>query len=331
MSARPWLSLVMAAGAIGVFAYSAHLARAQDSPASAAEALSGTVLADGALNLTMVETLPSTTAAAKPFSARISIDSTTPIDYGDDVVVSIWITPSQGIDMKDVRLHPKGALASIYQAAELVPKDPLAPEKGGKTMVAGVPCRNDFLNRPAGVPFVVSCRLTNDYSDWLGWFDTDTLIGSGKQQIEVEIVLQKGVDGRVTYYESSNIDFASPKSAVIIGGFFGALLWAFFLTISRSAPTAVPAPVKSWREVFTRASRESPQAFVGVGRGLWLIMRSSLLGSAVALVLIVMAQTTEGFEPPISVRIQDFWGGMMVGILSVPLAKWIREKLGAAL
>jgi hypothetical protein len=330
MSARSWLARAVAAGAIGILACSLQPVSAQDSPASPTEALSGDDSAEGEPDSNEADAPPAAAVVARPFTARIAVDSSTPVNYGDDVVVSIWITPAEGIDMQDVRLHPKGALASIYRAAERAPEDPLTPAKAGDTMIAGVPCRNDLLNRPAGVPFVVSCRLTRNVSDWRGWFDADTLIGSGKQQIEAEIVLQKGVDGKVIYYESADIDFVSPKSAVILGGFFGALLWVLFLTISQPAPTAAPVPVKSWREVFARANREMPQAFVHAGRGLWRIVRSALLGSAVALVLIVMAQTTEGFDPPISVRIQDFWGGMMVGILSVPLAKWLREKLGAA-
>jgi hypothetical protein len=329
MNTRSCLSSAAAAGAIAILAYAIQPVSAQDSPASHA-ASSALESAEEVLNPNDADVPPVAAVAARPFTARIAIDSITPINYGDDVVVSIWITPAEGIDMEDVRLHPKGALASIYRAAERAAKDPLAPVKSGDTMIAGVQCRNDLLNRPAGVPFVVSCRLTRDAPGWQGWFDTDTLIGSGKQQIEAEIVLQKGDDGKVIYYESADIDFVSPKSAVILGGFFGALLWVLFLTISQPAPTTAPVPFKSWREVFARANREMPQAVVRVGQGLWRIVRSALLGSAVALVLIVMAQTTEGFDPPISVRIQDFWGGMMVGLLSVPLAKWIREKLGAA-
>lgn len=329
MKTRPWLSLV-ATGTIVVLAWIA-LPLAARTPSVPAATSSDAEPADDALDAIKDEEPSAAAATGRPFTARIAIDSSTPINYGDDVVVSIWITPSNGIEMQDVRLQPKGALASIYRSSERAPSDPLAPGKSESATIAGVPCRNDLLNRPAGVPFVVSCRLTSYYSGWQRWFDTDALIGSGKQQIEAQIVLQQGVDGQAIYYESAYVDFVSPKSAVILGGFFGALLWAFFLTISQPAPATQPVQVKNWREIFTRANGAMPQAALSASQGIWRILRSSLLGCAVALVLIVMAQSTEGFEPPISVRIQDFWGGMMVGILSVPLAKWIRDKLGAAL
>ena len=42
-----------------------------------------------------------------------------------------------------------------------------------------------------------------------------------------------------------------------------------------------------------------------------------------------LAQSTDGMDPPISIRIQDFWGGVVVGLLSIPLSRWIGDQISA--
>lgn len=276
---------------------------------------------------TPVEPLVDGTDPGKPFTARLAIDSRTPVDYGDNVVISVWITPHEILEVKDVRIHPKGDLTTIYQSTER-----LSPDLSDKKLyprgelISGASCRTELTSRPAGVPFVATCQLTNLRSGLLRWFDVSALLGSGRQQVEIEINLQDGTDTS-TYFEFGGVDFVSPKSAVILGGFFGALLWVLFLNMSAPLGTFPLTPIASWKDMFARGMKALPHRSLVFIRKTWLVLRSALLGGATALVLIVMANTTEGFEPPISIRIQDFWGGMMVGLLSVQLSKWIRAKL----
>lgn len=263
-----------------------------------------------------------------PFTAQIKVDTPAPVDYGDDIVFSVWITPSTGLEMNQVRIHPKGALATIYKHSEIVNTNPVANEKPVLATVNGVPCRLDVLNRPANIPFVATCRLTSMAQGWHRWFDANTLIVPGEGEVEAEIVLQVGTE-TATYYERKTLPFTSPNSAVITGGFCGALLWALFLALSRPMGRRRELSLASWREVWNAFNSGLPHHLINLILATWDVLRASLLGSFVAMVLIIAAQSTEGFEPPISVHIQDFWGGLMIGILSVPLAKWIREKFGA--
>jgi len=56
--------------------------------------------------------------------------------------------------------------------------------------------------------------------------------------------------------------------------------------------------------------------------------RSGLLGGLCAIILILVAGISEGGQPPIAISIEDFWGGVIVGLFSLPIATWIVDKVG---
>jgi hypothetical protein len=290
------------------------LAWAQDQPILKND--SGT---DGANAATDEATL---VAAGKPFTARISIDSHTPVAYGDDVIISVWITPREDLDLQYVRLHPKGELTDIYKSQDLVPS---TDANEAPTQVSGANCRVSSQGHPKGEPFVAICQLTNLRTGWLRWTDWNTLVDSGRQQVEVEIGLQNGVDATAVYYEFATLDFVSPKVAVVLGGFFGAFLYTLIALCM--VPVGDPPLIKGWRDMIRRSWAQLPQTLLSLLYFLWRVARSSLLGGVTAMVLIILAKSSEGFEPPISLHIQDFWGGLLIGLLSVHLSKWVKDKL----
>ena len=258
-----------------------------------------------------------------PFSARIEIDTRQPVSYGNDVNISVWITPIDTIQLDQVRLHPKGTLAAIYRSKEEIPKD--LREEGGASMAPGVSCKfNDQSPRP-GIPFVVTCELESLENGWNQWFDPSVLIDSGRQRFEVEISLRDGPGAITTYHEIGTVEFVSPKAAVVLGGFIGALILSFLTFVAR--PTSSAPVLTSWREFGERLWKASPQSTASLGFAAWDIVRRALLGGVTAMVLIILAKSSEGFEAPISVQIQDFWGGLLVGLVSVNLAKLVLKKL----
>lgn len=258
-----------------------------------------------------------------PFTARVEIDTRQPVSYGDDVNISIWITPIDAIQLEQVRIHPKGTLAAIYRSTETIPKDLL--EEGESPIAQGAICKfSDQSPRP-GIPFVATCELESLENGWNQWFDPTVLIDSGRQRFEVEIALRDGPGAITTYHEIGTIEFVSPKAAVVLGGFIGALILSFLTFVAR--PTGSAPTLTSWKEFWGRLWKASPQNTASLGFAAWDIVRRALLGGVTAMVLIILAKSSEGFEAPISLQIQDFWGGLLVGLVSVNLANWVLKKL----
>jgi hypothetical protein len=92
-------------------------------------------------------------------------------------------------------------------------------------------------------------------------------------------------------------------------------------------PLRDPPIIKGWKDLTTRGWAQLPQTSVSAWYTFWRVVRSSLLGGVTAMVLIILAKSSEGFEPPISVNVRDFWGGLLIGLLSVRLSKWVKDKL----
>lgn len=263
-------------------------------------------------------------ASGVPFTARLSVESPMPIVYGDDVVISALISAQAGLDISAVRVRPKGVLQALYQDGGV------GKSEGGELPTEGIDCPVGGGSLAAGQSILITCRLTGNAAGWKQLFDWNALLDARNAQMEIVIELRDGVDDTSRYYEYISADFVSPKAHVILGGFFGAALWAFFLTLPVAAAPIATAEPMGWRALLKKMSRSLPGLLVSSGSVIGRVLRSALLGGFTALVLIVIAKGTEGLDPPVSVRIQDFWGGMMIGILSTPLAQWLREKYSSA-
>jgi hypothetical protein len=263
--------------------------------------------------------------ATPAFKARIEIDNKQPVSYGDDVHISVWITPHKNLDVDHVRLHPKGNLLTLYHSTEEVRQELSGAQR--VTVEQGIPCRTRELNHRAGVPFVVSCGMDSLQNGWKQWFDQNSLLDSGRQRFEIEIALEEGPGAVTRYYEVGSIEFVSPKAAVVLGGFFGALVLSLLTFVSK--PIGDPPKLGSWKEIAVRLRKTSPQRFASLGFGALDVLRKALLGGVTAMVLIILAKSSEGFEAPVSLRIQDFWGGLLVGLISGQLANWVMNKIAS--
>jgi hypothetical protein len=95
--------------------------------------------------------------------------------------------------------------------------------------------------------------------------------------------------------------------AIFAGGLAGALLLALFLWIERLLTN------KNVREAW--------------GRNLLVMGALGLRGGLMAIMALLLSTTTQGAGSPVSLSVNDFSGGVLVGLFSYPLATWISSTL----
>lgn len=240
---------------------------------------------------------------AKPYTAVVEIQSTGPTVYLDPVFVSIRITPLRAIDVDQIVVQPLGLLKTIY------------PHEGD-----GWPCRvGDNAGLP-GRPFVVTCEVGDPRSLPHLLANPAVFFAPSRQKLVIEVRLRENAN-EVNFYEEVFVEFGAPKIGVVYGGFFGALLLAVFTALRSQIEASRPGPGSLSARVMSGAGH--------VVRAIWRIIAMSIVGGICALVLILLAQVSEGMSPPISIRVQDFWGGVVVGLFSVPLSRWMADRFGS--
>lgn len=252
--------------------------------------------------------------SAKPYAAEVTVDGSV-ATYFDPLEVTVRITPISDTEFSRIRLLPQGVLARMY------PIDaPAEADSGGEV---GVDCRFGPSNRLKERPFIATCML-EPLPGWGRVTTAELLTRPGTQRLTVEVGVVEG-GAEVLYYEELSHAFAAPKEGVVLGGFIGAVVLALLLALQvRSSRDVVT--FESWGAVRTEAKRLPLRALGLIPFG-WDVLLKSMLGGVCAMVLIVLAETTEGAASPLSLRVQDFWGGVLVGLFSVPLAQWMVERL----
>ncbi len=187
----------------------------------------------------------------------------------------------------------------------------------------------------AGTTLVVTCPLGAGARSL--WRPNTWLLAPGQQQVLFRITTTddsespsaanntdtESADSENVYYEEVPITFRAPLGAIFLGGLTGALLLALFTAVRMGlGMPAVRLEVGGWDSLKGVAQRFEvwvlnlfPQA--------WKMLLETVLGGICAIILILLAQSTEGLNPPISIKIQDFWGGVVTGLFSIPLSRWI--------
>lgn len=276
----------------------------------------------------------------RPYDIKAEIDTPLPVTYGDRILISVWLTPHADSSITDVYMYPKGSINDIYTPDNTDPlaraKDASSAREAKRGAAPSTKCIFSGDDVKPGVPFLVRCSLAPlPLRESLYRM---IFMPPARQKVELVIIVPEyptsddpdAATRNVHYYETVDIDFASSKLTIIFGGFAGALLLSFFMAMS--TPVQVPRLEGNvtWRSLILDILKSTPRMTHHLYYLFRRTARQALLGSACALVLIVTAQSTDGFAPPISIRIQDFWGGLVIGLLSVPLAKWLRTKLQKA-
>lgn len=105
------------------------------------------------------------------------------------------------------------------------------------------------------------------------------------------------------------VTMLSSPAAVICGGILGALLLTLFTglyPLLRSRPKNI----------------EETTADL-----IWSMFASSLMGAILAMLIIAITRGTSSITLPVVIKVEDFVGGLMVGMFSHVLAPWLAEKL----
>jgi hypothetical protein len=139
----------------------------------------------------------------------------------------------------------------------------------------------------------------------------------------------KAQDGDDSASITTRIPVVPPLVAVFYGGMVGALMLALFRGLApflKVLPTFTRRTPFSWRELLERAYQTTGLAlsFVLVTTA-WLV-----LGGICAMMIIILTKASTGDLSPIKVEINDFIGGVLVGLLSFPVVKWLQKRLAFA-
>ena len=243
----------------------------------------------------------------KPYTAVIDVQSTGPITYLDPLFVSIRVTPLRSIDVEDIFVLPLGALKKLYEAG----LDTSLPEPARR-------CRFGANAGAAKRSFVATCELGDLVGPRAQLLNPVVALPPSRQKLAIEIqVRQDG--GLVSYYDEAFVDLAPPRIGIVYGGFVGSLLLAVFTALRAFLDR--PAGERVGPLAWTRAT------IVGSARAFWRTVAMSLVGGICALLVILLTQVTEGLEPPISIHVQDFWGGVVVGLFSIPMSAWLADRM----
>lgn len=122
------------------------------------------------------------------------------------------------------------------------------------------------------------------------------------------------------------IRLAMPESSVIYGALIGAMLLVIFSTSFSYLQTLPEAP-KDFSDLKNQAATYLARLPIRFLLSAVEMLLRAIQGGVVAIILIVFSRTTTEISAPIAVRVDDFWGGLLVGIFSVPLARWLATKL----
>jgi len=95
--------------------------------------------------------------------------------------------------------------------------------------------------------------------------------------------------------------------SVFYGGLSGAAMFCLFRALSRIIESQVTLALM----------------LIGAVR----IVARTLQGGLVAIMVILLSKVSTGAQAPITISIADFQGGVIAGLLSQPLVRWLKERL----
>lgn len=133
-------------------------------------------------------------------------------------------------------------------------------------------------------------------------------------------------DAKYDVSVAKKIAVLPPLVAVFYGGMTGALLLALFRGL---APFHRAMPVRSDEFSFSRDA-----FFKGMCLNAEVVLRFVLvtfawliLGGVCAIMIIILTKASTAELSPIKIEINDFVGGVLVGILSFPVVTWLQKRL----
>lgn len=126
------------------------------------------------------------------------------------------------------------------------------------------------------------------------------------------LVRYKRAADSANYSSIVDLKVAAPVSSVFAGGVAGSILCVIIL--------ALTATLRQQRR--TETAKRPFRARNGKE-----LVYFALRGGLVAICLIYISKVATGSAVPIAVDIKDFYGGIVVGLFSIPLSEWVSDIL----
>lgn len=232
--------------------------------------------------------------------------------YSDAINVTVRVRATEATSFAEIAIAPMGDLNHIYPSDE-----------GGRKRVCLIDGSGDL---PKGGTLVANCEIVVS-ERWKQWLLGPAIwLRPGTQRLLVYLdVVRKGEP--VTYLDELEVEFRAPLFGVFLGGITGAFLLALFSTVRERAAAPIEPVDPMSLQTISAVSRRFASWLLNLFPRLWRLAMQTVVGGICALLLILLAQATDGLNPPISIRIQDFWGGIVVGLFSIPISKWIWDRL----
>lgn len=246
--------------------------------------------------------------------------------YGESISFSFLVTPARDVMWREFSFVPLGRMADLYETGSGNCKPP------GDSSEAGQTSRID-------------CSLKVS-SSGIGWWESHTLrAGSRRFSFTVSFALNESRDDQtgdgVAHEKNDDLlsvliverEFSSGFFSVFLGGLSGAFLLALFLSlydhlpavgrrISESEGGEEPSGVKGF---------SGPRGFAiwsslkDVGSFVFRVASLAIVGGICSILLVVLVESLGSASAPVAVEVRDFWGGLVVGFMAIPVARWLRS------
>lgn len=114
-----------------------------------------------------------------------------------------------------------------------------------------------------------------------------------------------------TYHYFPSVPIRASEVSIFLGGMVGAMMLAVFVWIEQILKS--PRTRGAWLRTFSKSF--VTMALMGFRGGL------------MAIIALLLGQTTQGPGSPVNLTVTDFTGGILVGLFSYPLAAWVASTL----
>jgi hypothetical protein len=229
-------------------------------------------------------------------SVQMSESSQIPMTLSGLVTVKNQ-NPSKKVTLALVKLKAHGRLLGVYGEDKVltIKDDELPLEKGAS---------KDF-------PFEL--KPQRDPS----WFEHASF-RSGPAEFYVSVTYYPdGEQSKTTVDVLVKPEVTTSIWYVVIGGFFGSVLLVLFMASSKLLAAARAEQMEAVLANIWRLS----------GKWSLIVVAYAINGIVVALLLVLLSAGLSSFQMPIAFKLQDFSGGLLVGLFSVTLAKFVSDKL----
>lgn len=238
-------------------------------------------------------------------TVTIDVDKSAVFGQPLQVIVKVQNESTNGtaIALARISIEPIGRLANYYKTYESR-EDPKLDQEG-LTVSSG-----------ETKPFRMILTPTDD-ALWQSYVHTT-------QDYEILVVLRwtNNTIETIRY----PVHMSSSPMAVVVGGIVGALLLAMFTHIYEfvNRPRIFAADSSNpWRAA---RDRIVPTLF-RFWKALTGTVASTLMGGILAILIIALTRATSSVALPIAIKVDDFLGGLLVGMFSHILAPWLAERL----